>query len=115
MTSYNTAAFIDPIPRAPGWHDAYGHISWHPRGGEPVATTGAYLDAHSPDGPVSLGCGIETAAEDVGMLDWLEDAPDGEVTGLCELVDAQLAERPWAEVVCPLGKVRIGLVPARPE
>lgn len=112
MTAYNTRPFIDPIPRAPGWYDAHCHVSWHPRGGEPTVVTGAYLDAHAPDGAVSLGCGVEEAADDVGMGDWLAEAADDELTGLCDLVTTQLAERSWAEVKCPLGMVRIGLVPA---
>ena len=115
MPAYRTTPFIDPVPRCPGWHDAQCRIAWHPRDGEPVVVVGAYLDAHSPAGPVSLGCGIETAAEAVGMLDWLEEAPGEELTALCDLVSAQLAEQPWAEVICPLGRLRVELVPARPE
>lgn len=39
-------------------------------------------------------------------------APGTELEGLCEMVDAQLTEKPWAEVVCRLGRVRVELVPA---
>lgn len=114
--SYDTAAFIDPTPRVPGFHDAWCRVTWTPRGGDPVTVTGGYLDGDSPNGTVSLGCGIECAVDALGISDLLADSDH--IVAVADLVSAQLAERPWATVKCPDGEAWLELVareyPAEP-
>ena len=62
---------------------------------------------YSPSGAITLGCGIEQALADLG-IDFLDYE---HLLTVCDLVDHQLAEQPWAELKCPQGTARIELVP----
>lgn len=84
--------------------------TWTPSGAGPSlrrVIVGDYLDADSPCGAVTLGCGIEAALSDLD-IDFVDY--DHLVT-VCEMVSRQLAERPWAELKCPQGTALIELVP----
>jgi hypothetical protein len=85
-------------------------VAWTPRDAQPPRQhiiVGDYLDADSPSGAITLGCGREQAFADLGI-----DSIDYEyLLTVCDLVDHQLAEQPWAEVKCPQGTARIELVP----
>ena len=107
---YSPAPFVASHPRAPGFHDVRCRATWTPAGAEPSLrriVVGDYLDADSPCGTVTLGCGIEALLSDL-RIDFVDY--DHLVT-VCELVSRQLAERPWATLRCPLGAARIELVP----
>lgn len=108
--SYDTAAYIDPIARQPGWHDVVAAVAWTPRGGQLITVTDAYLDANSPTGEVFLGCGLEAIAEDLDLWDAVGD----HVTEIVRAVDVQLRRHPWAVLECPAGRARLELV-ARAE
>lgn len=106
---YDTRAFTDPAPRMPGFHDVACRVAWTPRNAEdarPRHIVGDFLDADSPCGAVTLGCGIEEALSrlNIDFLDY------GHLLAVCELVDRQLAEHPWAELRCPQGTARIELI-----
>ena len=103
---YRTTPFIDPIPRLPGWHDVRCSLTWTPRGDHPRSVVGDYLDAHAPDGVVFLGCGVEAAADDLGIADLLAD----HAVAVADLVTAQLARQPAATVVCRHGTARVELL-----
>ncbi|MEB3032807.1 hypothetical protein [[Mycobacterium] nativiensis] len=106
--SYDTSAYIDPIPRQPGWHDVTAAVTWTSRGGRPATITGAFLDANSPTGEVFLGCGLEAIAEDLALWHAVGD----HVATIVRAVDAQLRQRPWAVLECPSGRARLDLVKA---
>lgn len=109
MIAYDTAAFIDPIPRRAGWHDVHAAVTWTPLWGHPVTIEGAFLDASSPNGSIFMGCGIETMTEELGLTYSLDDPEH--VIAICELVTVELEQHPWAELLCPEGHLRIELVP----
>ncbi|BBY30893.1 hypothetical protein [Mycolicibacterium sediminis] len=102
---YDTRPFIDPQPRVPGFHDVGCHVEWLPRarGARRRSAVGDYLDADSADGRITLGCGIEQAATD------LDVAFPAHVLRMCDAVDEQLAQHPWAELTCREGVLRIVL------
>lgn len=106
---YDTRPYIDPRPRVPGFHDVRCRIEWFPRtkGVSRRQAVGDYLDADSPDGTVTLGCGIEQAIADLDAAYLNHD----HVLAVCDAVDRQLAEHPWAELVCREGVVRLVLTP----
>lgn len=109
VIAYDTTPYIVQNPRREGWHDVMCRVVWTPLWGHPIVTTGAYLDSNSPNGPVFLACGIEEAAELLGMTYALSD-PDHTIA-VCELVTVALEKHPYAELVCPEGHLRIELVP----
>lgn len=106
---YDTTPFIDPEERVPGFHDVTCDVRWTPRNNPAGARTvsGDFLDADSPGGTVTLGCGIEYALHVLRIDFVLHD----HLLTICEQVDRQLALRPWAELRCPEGTARIELVP----
>ncbi len=105
---YDSAPYIDPTPRVPGYHDAACVVVWRPAGkaAAPRRIVGDFLDGDSPDGAVTLGCGIEEALSRLEI-----DLDYDHLLTVCDLVNRQLAQRPWAEVKCPQGSARISLVP----
>jgi hypothetical protein len=109
---YNPRLFVDPRPRLPGspeFHDVRCRVVWIPRHAKlPLqrVIVGDYLDADSRSGAITLGCGIEQALADLGI-----DLDYEHLLTVCDLVDQQLAEQPWAELKCPQGTARIELVP----
>lgn len=105
---YTSTPFVDPLPRAPGFHDTRCRVTWAARGSDgPLTIIGDYLDADSPGGAITLGCGIEMALAHLGI----EFLDHGHLLAVCGLVDRQLAEHPWAALRCPQGTARIELVP----
>jgi len=103
MSTYDNRPYIAPVPRIPGWHDVTVKVTWTPRGGEPVVAKGEFLDANDPAGPVFMGCGIEGLIEELELWPIVGD----HLVVICDLVDRQLAERPWAEIRCPQGQARL--------
>ena len=110
VPTYDAQLFTDPTPRVPGFHDVQCRITWtpHAEGAACITVSGDYLDAESPMGAVSLGCGIESALHDLGISDLIDY--DHLVT-VADLVSAQLARQPRAEVNCRHGKAVLELVP----
>ncbi|PIB73793.1 hypothetical protein [Mycolicibacterium brumae] len=109
--AYDTSCYIDPDPRMPGFHDVGCRIRWIPRtDGRPElrVAEGDFLDGDSRDGAITLGCGIEEAAHQLG-IDFLHEIDH--LLDICELVDRQLAEHPWAMLKCPQGTAVIELLP----
>lgn len=73
--------------------------------GETKTITGDYLDAEPlPE----LGCGIEEAASELGLIHLLSD--EALYLKVCREVDRQLALRPLAMLACPEFSIRIDLV-----
>ncbi|MDO3055641.1 Uncharacterised protein [Mycobacteroides abscessus subsp. massiliense] len=108
MIAYDTRQFIVQSPRHAGWHDVFARVVWTPLWGHPIVTTGPFLDANEPSGPVFLACGIEDIAAELGMTYAIAD--DEHVIAVCELVTVQLEQHPHAELLCPEGYLRIDLV-----
>lgn len=108
MIAYDTRPFIVRQPRREGWHDVYARVVWTPLWGHPLVTTGAYLDSNSPDGPIFMACGIESIAEELGLMYAIGD--DEHTIAICELVTVALEKHPHAELLCPEGHLRIDLV-----
>ncbi|SIF35974.1 hypothetical protein [Mycobacteroides abscessus] len=84
-------------------------VTWTPREGDTTSAIGDYVDGMG--GTASLGCGIEEAADAIGLLAELEDTEKYLV--VCDLINRQLAQRPWAVLVCPEGTARLELVELR--
>lgn len=106
---YDTTPFTDADERAPGFHDVSCEVTWTPRN-DPAAARrvfGDFLDADSPGGTVTLGCGIEMGLHVLG-IDFVDY---DHLLTICELVNRQLAIQPRAELKCPEGTARIELVP----
>lgn len=76
-------------------------------GARSVTIVGDYLDAESPTGTVSLGCGIESAQHDLGISDLVDHK---HLVAIADLVSAQLPRQPTAEVTCTEGKAVLQLV-----
>lgn len=110
---YDATPSIDPTPRVPGFHDVYCRLTWTPHDAAAPTTTvtGAYLDAESPSGTVSLGCGIESALTDLGIADLVDY---DHLVPLADAVSNQLAGSPAAQIRCRLGTARVELVPRWP-
>jgi len=106
---YDSTPFIELDERAPGFHDVSCEVTWTPRNDPAAARSvfGDFLDADSPGGAVTLGCGIEMGLHLLG-IDFVDY---DHLLAICELVNTQLAAQPWAELRCPQGTVRIELVP----
>lgn len=104
---YDTRPFIATDERVPGFHDVACDVTWTPRNHPTAARTvfGDFLDADSPDGSVTLGCGIELCMELLG-IDFVDY---DHIVGICDLVNRQLASQPWAELRCPQGTARVEL------
>lgn len=75
------------------------------RDGETRTITGDFLDAEPLP---ALGCGIEEAASELGLIHLLSD--EGLYLKVCREVDLQLALRPRARLACPEFSIRIDLV-----
>ncbi len=105
---YDTSPFVDLEERVPGFHDVSCSVTWTPRNDPASARTvfGDYLDADEPGGIVTLGCGIEMCLFEL-EIDFVDR---DHLLAICDLVDRQLAVRPWAELACPQGTARIELV-----
>lgn len=105
---YDPEPYILPEPRLPGgliWTE----VTWHPTGGSPRGTLAAYTSP-TPAGRVALIPGVvPVIVEDLGLAPLTEHHADR----LAALVDAQLAEQPRAEVVCPAGRAELVLHPRR--
>lgn len=80
------------------------------RDGETRTITGDYLDAEPMP---ELGCGIEEAASELGLIHLLSD--EALYLKVCREVDRQLALRPRAVLACPEFSIRIDLVPPEGE
>lgn len=106
---YDTTPFIDPEARVPGFHDVACDVTWTPRNDPAAARAvfGDFLDADSPDGTVTLGCGIEYALH-VLRIDIVDH---DHLLSICEHIDRQLAVQPRAELRCPEGTAHIELIP----
>lgn len=86
-------------------------VTWTPRdGGDTVSVTSDYVDG--VDGYAHLGCGIESILPDLG-LPHFDDSE--KYLLICDLINRQLAWRPWAELVCPEGTARLELVVPPPR
>lgn len=83
-------------------------VTWTPHGGDTISTRGDYVDGMGDT--ASLGCGIEELLDDLG-LPQLEDTEH--YLTVCDLVSRQLAQRPWAVLVCPEGMARLELSEVR--
>ena len=70
--------------------------------------TGDYLDL---EGYPVLRCGIEEAAQQLGLVHLLDDTT--RYTAVCQTVTRQLAWRPFAVLRCPELSIRINLIPPR--
>lgn len=108
--TYDTRPFIDPVERAPGYHEVRCRVTWTPREGDPVAITGEYLDGDGVGGMITLGCGIDGAATDLGVESLVLPCGDDYLMRLCELVDRQLEREPHARLVCPEGTLDIAVL-----
>lgn len=103
MTTYDLTPFIANVDE--GWLQT--RVSWTPRDGETVTVSGDYVGTE--DGRAELGCGIEEAADDLGLIHHLDNTEHYLL--ICDLINRQLSRRPWAELVCPEGIARLELVP----
>jgi hypothetical protein len=104
---YDATPFIDSDPDVPaGWYGTWCRVTWCPRDGETDIRTAPFLDGELRTGTVTLGCGLDEWAREVGLT-----LPDAEMRAIRDIVDAQLVEQPSAEVVCRAGKARIELCP----
>lgn len=84
-------------------------ISWTPSdGGEAVTATSDYVNGGGGL-EANLCCGLEAALADLGLPQFEDTA---HYVRVCDLVDRQLAQRPWAVLVCPQGTARLELVTA---
>lgn len=84
-------------------------VTWTPREGDTTSAIGDYVDGAGD--VASLGCGIEEAADALGLLAELENTE--KYLTICDLINRQLAQRPWAVLVCPEGTARLELVEVR--
>lgn len=110
--SYSTAVYIDQVERAPGYHDVRARLVWTPRdGGDERVVVGEYLDADGVGGAITLGCGIDGAAADLGLEGLVLSRGDDYLLALCDIVDRQLAAGPRARLVCPEGVLDIAVLP----
>lgn len=83
-------------------------VTWTPHGGDTTTAIGDYVDGMG--GTASLGCGIEELLDDL-RLPQFEDTEH--YLAVCDLVNRQLAQRPWAVLVCPEGVARLELSEVR--
>lgn len=89
----------------PRW--LWTRVTWTPRGGgDTVTVSGDYVGTEV--GTPELGCGIEQAADDLGLLAVLDDT--SHYLLICDLVNRQLRHHPWAVLTCPEGTARLELV-----
>ncbi|MCB0927261.1 MAG: hypothetical protein KDB70_04935 [Mycobacterium sp.] len=107
---YDTRPYICPTPRFGDFHDVASWALWVPTVGAAVSSGKSYLDADAPDGEITLGCGIEEMASDLGAAGWLFALGEDHITRICECVDIQLRRQAWAALRCPQGKLLIQLV-----
>ena len=124
MPEYDTTAYIHDEPRTydqdadncetctDRYGDVCARVTWTPRGGSPVTVTGPYLDGNRQTGEIVLSCGVEALLSDLGIWDALEGQDEKRWT-ICDLVNVQLARRPWAEVKCREGTARLELLHVR--
>lgn len=110
---YDTAPFVNPAARMPGFHPVNARAVWTPTEGQPITVVGDYLDAAAPGAAVELGCGIEQLAHDLGVTELVYPHPLDYTITICGAVDRQLLRSPYAEVRCPDGTLRITPIPWR--
>ena len=106
--TYDAMPFIDVNPNTPaGGFGTWCRVVWRPReGGRTHRACAPYLDGEVATGVVTLGLGLDEWAEEVGLT-----LTEAESLVIRNIVDAQLAEQPWAEIACRAGKSRIELCP----
>lgn len=80
-------------------------VTWTPTTGDVVTAIGDYVDGMGDT--ASLGCGIEELLDDLGLPQF-EDTE--KYLAVCDLINRQLAQRPWVVLVCPEGSARLELV-----
>lgn len=98
--SYDLTPYVaDPTER---WLRA--RVTWTPHGGDTTTASGDYVDGMGDT--ASLGCGIEELLDDLGLPQF---ADERKYLAVCDLVNRQLAQRPWAVLACPEGSVRLEL------
>lgn len=83
-------------------------VTWAPREGDTTSVHGDYVDGMG--GTASLGCGIEELLDDLGLPQFTDEQ---KYLAVCDLVTRQLAQRPWAVLVCPEGVARLELSEVR--
>lgn len=105
---YDPVAFVLPTPRLPGG-TIWVEVTWHPRHGSPRGALGAYA-VPTASGHIALLPGVVS----VIVADLARPAlPEHHADRLAELVNAQLALMPRAEVRCPAGRATVVLHPRR--
>lgn len=99
--TYDLTPYIANVDE--GW--LWTRVTWTPHGGDTVSAESDYVDGR--DGTAHLGCGIEQALDDLGLPQF-EDTE--KYLMVCDITNRQLAQRPWAVLVCPEGTARLELV-----
>lgn len=103
MTAYDLSPYVSDVDRMWLWT----RVTWTPRGGgDTVTAENDYVDGR--DGTAHLGCGIESVLPDLGLPHF--DSSE-KYLSVCDLVNKQLLQRPWAVLTCPEGTARIELIP----
>lgn len=102
--SYDITPYVTDVDE--GW--LWARVTWTPRGGgDTVTAESDYVDGR--DGTTAhLGCGIEEALDALGLPQFnvIEKS-----LMVLDLINRQLAWRPWAELWCPAGTARLELIP----
>ncbi len=93
----------EPYTDAVGW--VWCEVTLTYPSGETRSATGNYLHSTTEGLPL-LQCGIFNMCDDLG----LPEPEDEKCLAVSNVVDRQLAWRPWARVRCPQFEVRIDLV-----
>ncbi len=101
--SYDITPYI--VNPDEGW--LLARVIWTPRGGDTVCAEDDYVDGQD-DTTAHLGCGIESALEDLGLPQFNDT---GKYLAVCDIVNRQLEYHPWAELHCPEGVARLELIP----
>ncbi|MFV8275805.1 hypothetical protein [Mycobacteroides abscessus] len=106
--TYDLTPYVTDVDK--GW--LWTRVTWTPRdGGDTLTAESDYVGTE--EGTAELGCGIEQAADDLGMLHVLDDSEH--YLMLCDLINKQLRYRPWAILHCPEGTARLELIPPPPR
>ncbi|MBP2452485.1 hypothetical protein [Mycolicibacterium lutetiense] len=102
--AYDLTPFIDPDHGG-----VWCRVTLTPPRGAPLTVVGDHLHRDDVADTPHLMCGIYDIAEALGF----PDPEDEHALEISALVDRQLALRPWAELVCAEGHLRIDLVVPR--